>query len=1563
MEQFRSGDPALRPVVKVYPVEGRDVTALTQLRSVLLQVVPDAVIGIDSRGGSVVVSARESDHQKIQAAIDQVVQMDRLTEMRLETYTLDKIKSTPALVTLRLIAPTAQMSVGAVPEQIVVWASSEDHQRVQAALQKLEETGGADASRELRVHRIRKAASTQATSIITTTLPDLQVLAGQGTDQLLIWGSPKDHARLDELIKQIEKELRLDVERELKTFELENVDPAEARRVLDSAVGNLEYVTTTVPGRLVIRAEPAAFEQVEKVLAELKLAVAAPEQVVRVHRYDPDELSVATLYAALSTRDMKDLSIQVTPTTNSLIVRGPAPRQDELAATLSQLALQMPAPDKPVAEVYRLQRAEVSAAAVVIRSLIPTAVVSPDTTNQTLAVTATAKDHEKIKALVAQLDSNEGGELITETYVLKKAYPTSIMTAVKPIVPRAIISPDVYSKTLIVTATAEDHKKIKAIIDQADGLGQGELTTKAYPLQWVSPYALMTALTPIVPNATLSPDVYSKTLIVTANESDHQRVATVLEQADQRGGGELTTTAHAIKWANPATIAAALTSVVPDAKVSSDVVNKMLIVTASAKDHERIQAVLEQADKRGGGGELVTRAYTLQTANPSTISVALTPVVPNATISSDPTNQMLVVTASEEDHVRIKAIIDEADRRQDGELITEVYALKWANPTALSYSIKPIAPHATVSPDMYNKTLIVSATAKDHARIKPVIDQADSRGGGDLVTTAYALKWANPTTVSTALTSVVPDAKVSSDTVNKMLIVTASADDHKRILGVLEQADKRGGAGDLVTKAYTLRVANPSTIMVALTPVVPNATISSDPTNQMLVVTASEEDHARVKAIVDEADHRQDGELTTEVYALKWANPVALSTSIKPIAPNALASPDVYNKTLIVTASAKDHARIKAVIDQADSRGGDLITQAYTLKWANATTVSTALTNVVPDAKISSDITNKMLIVTASKADHQQIQAVLDQADKRGGGDLATKAYTLRTANPTTIMTALLPVVPDAKISADVTNQLLIVTASDADHLRIKTIVDEADQMANGELVTQVYKLKWANPTALSTSIRPVAPRATLSPDALNKTLIVTATAQDQERIKPIVEQADRRGEGELSTQVYPFKLANPATVATALGTLMPNATMSSDTTTNTLIVTASAEDHKLIEPIVQQLDVSDPKASILKPYMVQNADPQQVYRSLTQLFRTSRNVSVGYQEETGMILVFAPAADQEEVARAITDIDKATEGRPKAMLEVYSLEGLDGRAAVEAIRALFVDETPKVELQVDLTNNQVLAIAEPKQHEMLRKALLQLSPEKRDVEVFTLQHVDPYAAQSAVSTLFADLPLAATPSVEADPNTQQLMVRATKSQIERIRVLFEKMGEGPQQPPTGASGGMLRILPLSGDVENTLRQIERIWPQVRGNPIQVITAPKPNRGSDTPREEPAPEPTRNQVPPSPPSEDIQPPPAVESGDNAKSARAATIPALFVSAQTAPASSAQGALPADTTAEATGLQPAAQPQTPATSATGFATHRRDCRRRTHHGGFSRSGSAGSVREPAEDAAARPPRPD
>ncbi len=867
-----------------------------------------------------------------------------------------------------------------------------------------------------------------------------------------------------------------------------------------------------------------------------------------------------------------------------------------------------------------------------------------------------------------------------------------------------MISPDIYNKALFVTATAKDHLRIKAVVEQADRRGGGDLTTQAYSVKWANPITIATALTAVVPDAKISSDTVNKMLIVTANMEDHEKIKTVIEQADRRGGGDLTTHAYSLQWANPITITAALTAVVPDAKISSDTVNKMLIVSANQEDHEKIKTVIEQADKRGGG-TLSTQAYVLQLANPTTIAVALRTAVPNATVSADATNKMLVVTASEEDQLRIKTIIDEADRRSEGEMTTRVYALKFANSLALSYSIKPIAPNATASPDVYNKTLIVTATAKDHERIKVVIDQADRRGGGDLTTKAYPLKWANPTTIATALTVVVPNANLSSDLTNKMLVVTANKEDHATIQKVIDQADKRGG-GDLVTKAYALRRANPTTIMVAVRPVVPDATISADVINRMLIVTASEVDHVRVNAIVEAADRRGEGEMTTEAYSLKWANPGTLVTALAPIVPNAITSADITNKTLIVTATATDHTLV---------------------------------------------------------------QKVVDQADRRGEGEMTTEVYLLTRANPLYVQRALAPLVPDATIGAD----------------------------------------------------------------AASKTLIITAPEKEQEKIKKIVERADRRGEGQLSTKVYPFKLANPATVATALRTLIPNAQMSSDLSTNTLIVTGTEEDHQQVEPLVKQLDVASPTTRVVVPYAVKHADPQEVYQSLVQLFRFNRNVSVGYQQDTGMILVFAPSPDQDEVGRAITEIDNATAGRPKATLEVYQLEGVDGVAAVDTLTELLKDETPKVDLQIDDSNNQILAIADPEQQAMIRKALTQLKPTEREVEVYTLQRVDPYTAESAIDTLFEDLPYAAMPSVEADPDTQQLIVRATKKQLERIQTLLEKMGEGVAGKRSGSSNSMLRVIPFPGDAAATLREMEKIWPQVSGNKMQIITAP--SSGDQTP--------------------------------------------------------------------------------------------------------------------------------
>ncbi len=235
LEQFRNGDPAQRPVVKAYPMEGRSTTSLFYMRSVLQNVVPDAVITIDPRGGSIVASASEQDHEKLKQAIDEVVKLNRADKLQLETYTLDKVQAQQVIATLAQIVPDAKISAGVDPRQIVVWALPEDQERVKASLAKLEEAAGKDTQRVLQLHRVQPNVASQLGSFIARTLPDLQILSGQGTDRLLVWGTPQDQQRLQKLVSQMESELGLDEKRVMKTYELDDVPVAEARRVLDSA--------------------------------------------------------------------------------------------------------------------------------------------------------------------------------------------------------------------------------------------------------------------------------------------------------------------------------------------------------------------------------------------------------------------------------------------------------------------------------------------------------------------------------------------------------------------------------------------------------------------------------------------------------------------------------------------------------------------------------------------------------------------------------------------------------------------------------------------------------------------------------------------------------------------------------------------------------------------------------------------------------------------------------------------------------------------------------------------------------------------------------------------------------------------------------------------------------------------------------------------------------------------------------------------------------------------------------------------------------------------------------
>ena len=106
--------------------------------------------------------------------------------------------------------------------------------------------------------------------------------------------------------------------------------------------------------------------------------------------------------------------------------------------------------------------------------------------------------------------------------------------------------------------------------------------------------------------------------------------------------------------------------------------------------------------------------------------------------------------------------------------------------------------------------------------------------------------------------------------------------------------------------------------------------------------------------------------------------------------------------------------------------------------------------------------------------------------------------------------------------------------------------------------------------------------------------------------------------------------------------------------------------------------------------------------------------------------------------------------------------------------------------------------------------------------EVFQLETVETFAAESMIRRMFSNS-RTQPPIVESEASSQKLYVRGTKEQLARIRDMLEKMGESKISALGTNSTRRVRTIPFGGDPYSAIKEIERIWPQLRSNEIRVI--------------------------------------------------------------------------------------------------------------------------------------------
>ncbi|MFG0327722.1 MAG: secretin N-terminal domain-containing protein [Phycisphaerales bacterium JB037] len=201
--------------------------------------------------------------------------------------------------------------------------------------------------------------------------------------------------------------------------------------------------------------------------------------------------------------------------------------------------------------------------------------------------------------------------------------------------------------------------------------------------------------------------------------------------------------------------------------------------------------------------------------------------------------------------------------------------------------------------------------------------------------------------------------------------------------------------------------------------------------------------------------------------------------------------------------------------------------------------------------------------------------------------------------------------------------------------------------------------------------------------------LIVSAPAESMELIDAFISLIDQSPVGDrLAIRRYELENARADDLSRTLQQLfdaqrqgavagdLPRARFVPDDRTNSLLVTASSEQHAEIERLLDAADIelADDELETMI-FTLQQAQPTTVQRVLEQIVigrdpAKRERVQISAENNSSILVVRAPAEDAEQVRRIVDEVDKAeTTGLP---IRVIQLQQADAMAAARSLSQFF---------------------------------------------------------------------------------------------------------------------------------------------------------------------------------------------------------------------------------------------------------------------------------------------------
>jgi type II secretory pathway component GspD/PulD (secretin) len=705
----------------------------------LSRAAPAAQIVSASGAEQLLILATEKDHELVAKTLEQLKEVlpgpdapqlkayDRPADISLATNMLSRA------------APAAQIVSASEAEQLLILATEKDHELVAKTLEQLKEVlPGPDAPR-LEAYDPPGDVSL-ATTMLSRLVPTAQIVSAAGAEQLLVLATDKDHRLVTETLQRLAELPAANDRRRLKIYP---VAPAQRTRflavleTLRAEMADLKVITDATPGELSIWARPSQHDVVEQLLAELaQESPDGPQYVLRV--FPLEHADVTAAQSALST--ILPGTQLIPETARRRLLAWAAPETHEkIAQALREIDV-APQGRSETLEVHRVPRSDLSTLVRAIQPLAPEARLAADFGSGTLLIWATTGEHERLRAAVENVvQAARGGTRQVRRFELQRVTPNAAVSVVQSLVRRAIASPGADGNSIIVWAEPEDLETVASALRELDSRnGEGAVARQlvAYPLPNSKLEAFMRLAEPdMVRRMQLTADTRHRSLLARGTPQEHAELKQLLDEFVQQlpEAQRMTAVVYPLQNGDVRAAYRALSTIVPNARLSIDDVGNQLLATTHEEEHEVIRTLIEQMEQDPAvSNRAVLRSHLVQSGNPNSVYTALLELFRrqrDVNISLDQSSGTLLAYATPQQHEQIEQFLQEL--QQNGaaaqQARAQLYPLGEADGTEIVTTLNTLfanqAGRVRVSHDRSGNQLIVVAPPEQQAVVRDLMQQ------------------------------------------------------------------------------------------------------------------------------------------------------------------------------------------------------------------------------------------------------------------------------------------------------------------------------------------------------------------------------------------------------------------------------------------------------------------------------------------------------------------------------------------------------------------------------------------------------------------------------------------------------------------------------------------------------------------------------------------------------------------------------------------------------------------------------------------------------------------------